>query len=151
MVLSIEVPDGYGYVILGCAVLPAFASMYMGGNVIKARKSCDVPLPDLYATPGFHKKADEFNRWQRGHQSFFETLTQVTVCSLIGGLKHPLLAAVSGVCFSLGSVLFQFGYGDTKLDVKTARYQKGGGLKWIGVLLSVGTCISQAGTMCGFW
>lgn len=118
---------------------------------MKARKDCDVQYPNLYATPGFHKKADDFNRWQRGHQSFFETCMAQALCGLIGGLKYPILAAASGVLYSLGSIFYQIGYGDTNLDVSTARYKKGGGLKWIGMLLSLGVCISEAGTMNGWW
>ena len=40
----------------------------MSGLVMKARKELDVKYPNLYATPGYHKNADEFNRIQRGHQ-----------------------------------------------------------------------------------
>lgn len=116
-----------------------------------ARKDCDVQYPNLYAVPGFHKRADEFNRCQRGHQSFFETLPFVSAMGLAGGLKHPVAAALSGLLFCVGSVLFQIGYADTTLDVKMARYKKGGGLKWVGVLLSMGVCVSAAGTMNGWW
>jgi len=66
---SINVPDNYGYAILGCAVLPTVVNLaVMSGLVMKARKELDVKYPNLYATPGYHKNADEFNRIQRGHQ-----------------------------------------------------------------------------------
>lgn len=123
----------------------------MGGKVMEARKSCDVQYPNLYATPGFHKKADEFNRCQRGHQAFFEMETSTALFGLIGGLKHPLVAAVAGVFFAVGSVLYQKGYADTSLDVKMARYKKGGLLKWVGFFASLITFFSAAGTMNGWW
>ena len=134
-----------------CTQLPFVVSGYMGNAVMKARKNCDVPYPNLYATPGFHKQADEFNRVQRGHQSYFESYTNVAAMCLVGGLKHPLLAAVASVAFSVGSVFFQIGYADTTLDVATARYKKGGGVKWIGVFLGMYTMVSAAGSMNGWW
>ena len=123
----------------------------MGSKVMTARKDCDVQYPNLYATPGFHKRADDFNRVQRGHQAFFEHYTNVAAMCLVGGLKHPILAAVASVAFAFGSVLFQTGYADTTLDVKTARYKRGGGIKWIGVFLAMFTMFSAAGSMNGWW
>ena len=130
---------------------PFVVSTYMGGKVMKARKDCDVPYPNLYAAPGFHKKADEFNRVQRGHQSYFEMYTNVAAMCLVGGLKHPILAAAASVIFSVGSVFYQTGYADTTLDVKTARYKKGGHLKFVGVFLGMYTMVSAAGSMNGWW
>jgi glutathione S-transferase len=127
------------------------ASTLMGGEVMKARKTFDVQYPNLYATPGYHKKADEFNRVQRGHQSMFEAMTTFTACGLIGGLKHPLLAAGAGVLFSVGNYLYLLGYADTSLDVNMARHLKGGPLKLVGVLMAVGTAISSAGSISGWW
>jgi glutathione S-transferase len=149
--ISLTLPDNYGYVVLGCCVLPFITTFAMGGVVMKAREDCSVPYPNLYATPGFHKKADEFNRVQRGHQAVFEALTSFTAFGLIGGIKHPIAAAVSGVLFSIGNYLYQVGYGDTTLDVKTARYKKCGALKFVGFFLALGTTISVVGSMNGWW
>mmetsp|Transcript_12377 Transcript_12377/g.17999 ORF Transcript_12377/g.17999 Transcript_12377/m.17999 type:complete len:115 (+) Transcript_12377:86-430(+) len=66
--IALELPDSYGYVLLFCGVLPSVTNVVLGFPVTKARKEFDVQYPNLYATPGFHKKADEFNRVQRGHQ-----------------------------------------------------------------------------------
>jgi glutathione S-transferase len=123
----------------------------MGFSVMSARTKFNVPYPNLYATPGLHKQADEFNRVQRGHQSLFETLTSFTALSLIGGIKHPIVSAVAGILYCVGSVLFLSGYADTSLDVKTARYKKGGVLKVLGFVTAVGTCISVAGSIIGWW
>jgi glutathione S-transferase len=123
----------------------------MGSMVMTARKKFDVPYPNLYATPGFHKQADDFNRVQRGHQSLFEHLTAFTALALLGGLKHPITAAISGVFFCLGNYLFLVGYADASLAVESARYKKGGVFKPLGVLLALGTCISFSGSVAGWW
>ena len=96
---------------------------------MKARKQYNVPYPNLYATPGYHKDADAFNRVQRGHQNGFEYVTTLSLTSLIGGLKHPYLATLGTLLFNVGSYFYLIGYADTKLDVKTARYMKGGGAR----------------------
>lgn len=126
-------------------------SFWMSGRVMKARKEFNVLYPNLYATPGYHKEADAFNRVQRGHQNSLELITSFTVTSLLGGLKYPIACSVYGVFFSLGNCLYLAGYSDTSLDVKTARYKKGGILRIIGMMASVGSTISLAGSMNGWW
>lgn len=116
-----------------------------------ARKKFNVMYPNLYATPGYHKQADEFNRVQRGHQNSFELMTTFTVTSLLGGLKYPIATSVYGVLFSLGNCLYLLGYADTSLDVKTARYKKGGMLRIVGIMASMASTISLAGSMNGWW
>lgn len=148
--MQITVPDNYGYVILTCAVLPVITSFNMGGPVMKARKEFDVPYPNLYGTPGYHKKADEFNRVQRGHQNMFETLGTFQIAALIGGLKHPLTCAASGVFYCAGCFLFLKGYADQSLDVKVARHMKGGPIKYIGYFSALGSCISLSLSMLGY-
>ena len=93
---------------------------------MKARKDFNVQYPNLYATPGYHKQADEFNRVQRGHQNMLENWTTFTAAALLGGLKYPIAVSIYGILYSVGNILFLIGYKDTKLDVATARYKKGG-------------------------
>eukprot|EP00814_Leptocylindrus_danicus_P018204 CAMPEP_0116025564 /NCGR_PEP_ID=MMETSP0321-20121206/13146_1 /TAXON_ID=163516 /ORGANISM="Leptocylindrus danicus var. danicus, Strain B650" /LENGTH=152 /DNA_ID=CAMNT_0003497827 /DNA_START=39 /DNA_END=494 /DNA_ORIENTATION=- len=147
---TINVPSTYGYVILTCVVAPAVTSIIMGGVVMKARKAMNVPYPNLYATPGHHDKADAFNRVQRGHQSLFESISDFRSMALIGGLKHPLVCSASGLLFSVGYYFFQKGYADTNLEVATARYKKGGQIKWLGFFGVLGSCISAAGSVGGW-
>ena len=125
-IMSIQIPEGYGYVFLTCGVLPAVTNFFLSGSVMGARKKYDVQYPNLYATPGFHKEADKFNRVQRGHQHMLESLSDFRAVSFIGGLGHPTLVAASGVVYCLGNYLYSAGYSDNKLDVKTARLKKGG-------------------------
>lgn len=103
---------------------------------MKARNDFNVQYPNLYATPGFHKQADEFNRVQRGHQSLFESLTFVMVMGLMGGIKHPMASAVSGALYCVGNVLYMLGYADTSYDVDKARHMKGGPIKSVGTFRS---------------
>jgi glutathione S-transferase len=123
----------------------------LGGMVMDARKKFDVKIPNLYATPGFHKQADDFNRVQRGHQSMFETLSSFTALALLGGIKHPITTAVAGLLFCVGNYFYLLGYSDTSLAVETARYKKGGMLKVLGFLTAFGTCISFAGSVIGWF
>ena len=53
--------------------------------------------------------------------------------------------------WQLGSALYLAGYKDTTKDVKTARYQKGGGIKWLGITIGIGASISFAGTLLKWW
>ena len=135
--VSIDVPNGYGWVILGAGVAPFIVSTLLSGQVMKARKEFDVKYPNLYAVPGLHKKADEFNRVQRGHQNFLENVGTYQVLTLLGGLKYPIPCAGGTILFLGGSWLYLIGYSDVKLDVKTARYKKGGAIKHIGLLISL--------------
>jgi glutathione S-transferase len=142
MTITIVAPEHYGFVLLSCVLGQVIVSQYMGTVVMKARKQYNVPYPNCYATPNVHEKADAFNRVQRGHMNYFETLGTFTIMALLGGLKHPLLATAASLLYHVGSVLFQIGYSDLSLDVKTARYQRGGILKWVGFFLALGTFLS---------
>lgn len=136
--LSIDVPDEYGYVLFTVGVLPSITAFVMGGKVMLARKKFKVGYPNLYAVPGHHEKADEFNRVQRGHQSMFESLSDFRANSLIAGLKFPVPVAILGVVYCLGNYLYQAGYSDTSLHVSKARHLKGGPLKFLSSMILMG-------------
>ena len=93
MVFTITVPNEYGWVVLGAGIGSIVTNIVLSAPVMKARKELDVPLPNLYATPGVHKHADEFNRIQRSHQNYLETIDSYIAMTLLGGLKYPLLCA----------------------------------------------------------
>lgn len=85
---TLTVPAGYGLCIVS-NVFGTFAmGTFLGSKVMKARDEYDVQYPNLYATPGFHKQADAFNRVQRGHQSMFESVAPTILASLVGGLRY---------------------------------------------------------------
>jgi len=102
-----------------------------------ARKKYNVHYPNLYATPGYHKEADEFNRVQRGHQKIYEHLSDFRAVAFIGGLMHPITCAGCGIVYCFGNYLFMAGYSDTKLDVKFARLQKGGPINMLALLTAL--------------
>ena len=76
-----------------------------------------------------------------------ETMDTVTIMSLLGGLKHPITCSVGMVCYCLGSYFYQKGYTDMTLDVKDARYKKGGMIKMIGLFAPFFCTISLAYTL----
>merc|ERR1711904_739988 len=100
MVLTVSLPDEYPFVLVSSTIVPFVANACMGGLVVAARKRCDVPYPNLYATPGHHKHAEEFNRVQRGHQSMFETRPNMIAMALVGGIIYPLLTTACAVLYS---------------------------------------------------
>lgn len=85
--IEFQVPDGYGYVILSSLVGHFATNFYLGGKVMTARKEYDVPYPHMYATPGYHKNADAFNRVQRGHQNMLESAPVFMAMSLVAGME----------------------------------------------------------------
>mmetsp|Transcript_85157 Transcript_85157/g.260228 ORF Transcript_85157/g.260228 Transcript_85157/m.260228 type:complete len:200 (-) Transcript_85157:50-649(-) len=132
---GLAVPRLYGLVLLN-AVGSAFVLFALGmkvgmsrsGFVEKAKKDGDehaearFSYPKVYAE-GFGKLANDFNCVQRGHQQALETYPQILVCSLIGGLRHPVLACIGQTAWMVARWKWAAGYatGDPK-----ARY----GSKW---------------------
>jgi glutathione S-transferase len=52
----------------------------------------------------------EFNAVQRGHQNMLEThYAQLWMMSL-AGLKYPIPVAICGAVFSLGRIIYAYGY-----------------------------------------
>jgi len=149
--LSIKVPEQYGYVVLTAVVAQTITHLYLGSLVMKARKAFDVPYPNMYATPNVHKYADDFNRVQRGHQNYVENMSLFVAMALIGGLKHPQTVSIASALYSVGSVLYLQGYADKKLDAETARYKKGGVIKPLSFLAVLGSTISLVGSLCSWW
>jgi len=66
-------------------------------------------LPKLYAE-GFSKEALEFNCHQRAHQQALETYTSFVVCSIIGGVRQPLLTTLAGVVYIIARLKWAKGY-----------------------------------------
>jgi hypothetical protein len=74
-----------------------------------------------------------------------------TCSNLLGGLKYPIACAVYGALVNLGNILYLEGYADTSLDVKTARYKKGGIIRMVGLMGGIGSAIGLAGSLNGWW
>merc|ERR1719271_997227 len=81
----------------------------------KAKKAGDehaderFALPKLYAE-GFSQEAKEFNCCQRAHQQALETYTNFVVCSLIGGIRQPLVTTIAGVVYIIARTKWAKGY-----------------------------------------
>merc|ERR1719324_1609525 len=100
------VPRLYGAVVLNTA-LSGFLLFVLGMKVGKARKDFiekakkdgdehaeeRFSYPKMYAE-GFSQLSKEFNCVQRGHQQALETYPQILVCSLVGGIRHPILTSI---------------------------------------------------------
>jgi uncharacterized membrane protein YecN with MAPEG domain len=82
----------------------------------------------------------EFNCYQRAHQNMLETLPNVLMMLLLGGIRHPRVATGAGLVWILGRILFAFGYytGDP------SKRHRGNILIFPSLLVLLGTTISTA-------
>ena len=86
-----------------------FANQYLVIGVMKARKQYGIKYPALYAPPG-HKNEEAFNCAQRAHQNTVEGMAMFLVELVIVGLFYPLFAASCGGLWSVGRILYGYGY-----------------------------------------
>ena len=106
--ISIDVPADYKWVLLALVGV-FFANQYLVIGVMKARKKYGVKYPNLYAPPG-HKNEEAFNCAQRAHQNTVESQALFLVELVIVGLFYPLFAATCGALYSVGRILYGYGY-----------------------------------------
>jgi len=142
--MMVEVPSEYGYVILA-VVASAFTMAYLGEMVASSRKRFKVDLPSLYADQSAAEKDKDkylFNCYQRGHQNAIESYSQFIAMLLIGGLKHPLIAAACGIVWCAGRVMYAWGY-QTGDPAKRSR----GMIHLLGLLGVLGCSVSFALTL----
>lgn len=153
MTTTITLPDHYGYVLLTVIVgTIVIVPTYFADVVVPAgRSKYDIPYPNLYAVPGYHKNADEFNRIQRSHQNMLETLPGFIIMILIGGLKYPIACSIHCMIYNIGCILYQIGYTNMKIDVKNARHSYGGFIKWIGYIGALYCNIILIGNILKWW
>ena len=130
--VSIDIPAGFGYVVLlnffGTAIMLA----YLGGKVGMARKTYGISYPTMQAIVGGKVSEDQarrFNCVQRGHHNPLETISCFRFCSLISGLVYPHYTAIAGALWLVGRWSWAMGY-----DGAGGRYTAGaklGGLHWL--------------------
>ncbi|KAG2484460.1 hypothetical protein HYH03_016696 [Edaphochlamys debaryana] len=111
---------------------------FMAVGVMQARKKYGVNYPDLYATAENCPNAEyrkPFNCVQRGHQNSLENQPIFLALLISAGLKHPITAAVAGLTYLAGKVLYFKGYssGDP-----AKRNSGGGAIAYIGLFTLVG-------------
>ncbi|CAI0411153.1 unnamed protein product [Linum tenue] len=116
-------PKEYGYVALtlvGYCIL----NIWMSIQVVKARKKYNVPYPTLYAVESENKQASLFNCVQRGHQNSLEMMPVFFMLMVLGGLRHPCIAAALGAFFIFTRYFYFSGYatGDPKKRLTIGKY-----------------------------
>merc|ERR1719354_910578 len=94
----------------------------MGGQVMKARKKCDVGYPLNYATQltlpdgkvatnaKDEKHAELFNCYQRAHGNCQENASSMALMAVVGGFLYPVAAAVGLLCWTIGASIYFSNY-----------------------------------------
>jgi len=145
--VMLDIPPQYGYVIL--SGVTSFVGLFiLGGQVGSARKRLGVPLPYMYADMASakdDKKKELFNCYQRGHQNALETYSGFLMMLFVGGLKHPLICATSGIVWTLGRIVYALGYQSGNPD---KRYY--GEFFFLGQIGVLGCSISVALSLLGW-
>ena len=106
--ISIDVPTDYKWVLLALVGV-FFANQYLVVGVMQARKKYGIKYPNLYAPPG-HKNEEAFNCAQRAHQNTVESQALFLVELVVVGLFYPLFVATCGALYSVGRILYGYGY-----------------------------------------
>eukprot|EP00030_Apusomonadida_sp_AF-17_P002892 a342616_50.p3 GENE.a342616_50~~a342616_50.p3 ORF type:complete len:160 (-),score=72.80 a342616_50:50-493(-) len=105
--ITLNIVPEYGYVVLSIVAL-WFLNLGLGEAVAMSRKRYGVKLPQMYGpeTPD----GTAFNRVQRGHQNYLETVADVYMGILLAGLSRPTETAGLTVLFIIGRILYAYGY-----------------------------------------
>lgn len=132
----------FGYVIGVAAASYVVHNMWMGMQVVAARRKFKVSYPDMYATPencSDEKSRNHFNCVQRAHQNSLEGYPAFLALLLVAGVQHPVTSASLGGVYLLGRILYFLGYSTGKPD---ARYR--GGFLHLGMLGLTGVALKTA-------
>ena len=106
--MSIQLPDGYGYVFLVLG-LSHILLVGLGINVGAARRKYDIQYPTMYAPPD-HKHAKEFNCCQRSHQQVLEEYGFVMISMVLCGFVYPTSSALFGFIWVAGKAIYGYCY-----------------------------------------
>ncbi|GMH67148.1 hypothetical protein TrLO_g1860 [Triparma laevis f. longispina] len=123
-------PDNYVWVLFSIGPVAFIATQMAGGPVMKA---------------------DSFNRVQRGAQFWLESMSPLQMTAVVAGLTYPLTTTLGFNTYLVGNFMYAAGYADTSLDVKSARYKKGGVLKPVGMLICLGASSASVGKIGGLF
>ena len=105
---ALIIPDAYGYV-LGSISTTALVVQWMSIKVALARRECGVKYPKMMAD-GDDEQSMVFNCTQRAHQNTLETLPLALMCQALMGLKYPIVAAILGISWAVGRIIYANGY-----------------------------------------
>lgn len=105
----------------------------MSIKVALARRECGVKYPKMMAD-GDDEQSMVFNCTQRAHQNTLETLPLAIMCQALMGLKYPIVAAVMGVLWAVGRVIYANGYssGDPSKRIPGAAIS---GIVYLGLII----------------
>ncbi|KAG6401099.1 hypothetical protein SASPL_137944 [Salvia splendens] len=131
-------PREYGYVVL-VLVFYCFINFWMTAQVGRARKKYNVSYPTLYASEADNKDAKLFNCIQRGHQNSLEMLPMFLMLMILGGIRHPLIAASLGVVYCVSRIFYFKGY-STGDPLKRLSIGKYGFLALFGLIICTISC-----------
>ncbi|KAM0255296.1 hypothetical protein ACHAQJ_005886 [Trichoderma viride] len=112
MPFTLVLPDSYGFV-LAAVTSTFFVNILHMARTAKFRKASKITYPNAYAS---HEQAEKdpnaykFNCAQRAHANFAENQTSAVGAILIAGLQFPVVSAVLGAAWSLGRVVYLYGY-----------------------------------------
>ena len=68
------------------------------------------------------EKHPVFNCYQRAHQNTLETIPFFLTLELIGGLRHPFLAATCGGAFLIARIMYSLGQCCTQCSFLRQKY-----------------------------
>jgi len=153
-----SIPRGYGLVIAINVVVGGFTIMSLGFRVAKARsvfiekakatgdKDAEerFSYPKLYAE-GFSEEAKQFNCIQRSHQHALETFPHFMAMSMLGGLRHPILVASSGILMIASRLSFSDGYSTGEPKKRYQAWYSSG--IWVSLLIPAVASLSTASAL----
>lgn len=95
--------------VAGSVAATGLVSQYLAVQVAVARRKYNVAYPAMYAE-GTSDEANQFNCIQRAHQNMLEYLPNALACQLVMGFVFPKTAAVLGLLWALGRLVYAAGY-----------------------------------------
>ncbi|XP_062601591.1 glutathione S-transferase 3, mitochondrial-like [Saccostrea cucullata] len=128
-----SLPEHYGCVIF-TGVASTFINMWMGINVAKARKTYEIPYPNMYSPDN-----KMFNCIQRAHQNTLESYPQFLMLLFIGGLQYPRTSACAGTLYYISRIAFAKGYYTGEPEKR-----RWGSFGYIGLITMLGCTVGVA-------
>lgn len=105
MEIATVLPKWYGLAIIDM-VLYCMTMMWMGFQVVWARKKFEVKLPAAYE----NKEDSVFNRYQRAHYNAIESAPIFLSTLLIGALTSPISCSIAGIVYIFFRIRYCLGY-----------------------------------------
>ncbi|CAK0748832.1 hypothetical protein CVIRNUC_001863 [Coccomyxa viridis] len=134
-VTALRAEHGYVCIVLFLAIL--VHHLYMAFGVTSARKKYGVKYPLLYAS-GDDASSKTFNCVQRAHQQSLENFPQFLAVFLVAGIAYPISAAIAGLVYLAGRVVYFAGYSSGEPDKRVR-----GAFMYFGLLFLYGAVMTM--------